>query len=433
MQFNGLSTFCVFNGKTVHGPEFFKVETNFKVTFLSTVIIGKKYALYSLYDGLAIAYFGDITPTDAALTVMLGTTVFKYPMSLGAIINQDLTLKVIYAREVIEVYLNGNKIASKPNTGIPIGVTDKYLCSIGAKETSTSPPDYYFYGYINNFLYNELWEETVTDDDGNTTVVPHTDPIIEVDLTKDVVIDPDRGIIIIPIRPDDNPILVHGISTPVHVAVAVDRDLVREPIKSGGDGYTFRFAIDRRKYYDYKDVYMAKYPIDRSIVVSKPEGFDISRTTFRPVRTRWDIMRAKVARKFIPMIQIFNGDVTPGQMDGMLVSNGPDTNEVSAHRTSPKKEFSKPVKLAVRCIPNYKLKKGGVLSFKGPSFDKWQFAPDNSGVPGSFLAGGESLVITDVIDDTNTIFWVRFNTDFNKLLLDHSTHIVIDGEVSYDG
>ena len=113
------------------------------------------------------------------------------------------------------------------------------------------------------------------------------------------------GIIIIPIRPKDNPILVHGISTPAHIAIAIDRDLVREPIKSGWGDYTFRFAIDRRKYYDYKDVYMAKYPIDRSIVVSKPEGFDISRTTFRPVRTRWDIMRAKVSRKFIPIIQTF--------------------------------------------------------------------------------------------------------------------------------
>ena len=91
MQFNGLSTFCVFNGKTVHGPEFFKVETNFKVTFLSTVIVGKKYAMFSLYDGLVVAYFGDVTPTNATLTVLLGPTIVEYPMSLGAIINQDLT------------------------------------------------------------------------------------------------------------------------------------------------------------------------------------------------------------------------------------------------------------------------------------------------------------------------------------------------------
>ena len=116
-------------------------------------------------------------------------------------------------------------------------------------------------------------------------------------------------------------------------------------------------------------------------------------------------------------INIYKDNVTKGKTDGTLVSqNDLQTDPVSVSLDATKNEV-KYLKCAIRTQPGYKSNKTAI-SFIGLTREKWQIAKDEdfkneteAKTKGLFK---NSLVITDTITSTNTIFWLKISSSSDE-------------------
>ena len=100
-------------------------------------------------------------------------------------------------------------------------------------------------------------------------------------------------------------------------------------------------------------------------------------------------------------INVYNGNPTVGLADGTLVSSaGAQTNPVAFTLDASQSE-SATAKLALRCESGYHTQGNTVVSFTGTSANYWTVCDTENGTYAS------SLVISDSIDATNTIFYVK--------------------------
>lgn len=100
-------------------------------------------------------------------------------------------------------------------------------------------------------------------------------------------------------------------------------------------------------------------------------------------------------------INVYNGNPTVGLTDGTLVSSaGAQTNPVAFTLDASQSE-SATAKLALRCESGYHTQGNTVVSFTGTSANYWTVCDTENGTYAS------SLVISDSIDATNTIFYVK--------------------------
>lgn len=107
-------------------------------------------------------------------------------------------------------------------------------------------------------------------------------------------------------------------------------------------------------------------------------------------------------------IHVYQGAVTSGGTNGTQVSEGTGSAPIVVGPLKASlNEESDPVKLAIRCEANYETSGNTTITPTGTSAAKWALAPDDEGSPGAFGAYGAVLTISSVIDDTNTLFWVK--------------------------
>lgn len=135
-------------------------------------------------------------------------------------------------------------------------------------------------------------------------------------------------------------------------------------------------------------------------------------------------------------INIYKGTVTKGKTDGTLVSqNNFQTDPVSVSLDATTNEV-KYLKCAIRTQPGYKSNKTSI-SFIGLTREKWQIAKDEdfkdeteAKTKGLFK---NSLVITDTVTSTNTIFWLKISSSSDeKPRKDMSVSIRLDTYIVTD-
>ena len=104
----------------------------------------------------------------------------------------------------------------------------------------------------------------------------------------------------------------------------------------------------------------------------------------------------------------YKGDVTSGDTDGTLISEGTELSPIQVGPlNATDNEESAPIKLALRCEAGYLTSGNTTITPVGTSVDKWRLAKDNAGSPGAWGSYGASLVINSVITDVNTVFWAQ--------------------------
>lgn len=114
-------------------------------------------------------------------------------------------------------------------------------------------------------------------------------------------------------------------------------------------------------------------------------------------------------------IAIYRDNPTVNLTDGTIVSENDFSNPVDSNHISIPATGSTNgnwVKLAVRCDEGtetiFDLNRHARISLDGSGNTNWQLAEDNSGSPSSTpLDWGLPLDITEIITDTNYIFWTR--------------------------
>ena len=100
-------------------------------------------------------------------------------------------------------------------------------------------------------------------------------------------------------------------------------------------------------------------------------------------------------------INLYNDNPTAGLTDGTVVSTaGAQTNPVAFTLDASQSE-SATAKLALRCESGYHTQGNTVISFTGTSAGYWTVCDTENGTYAS------SLVISNSIDATNTIFYVK--------------------------
>ena len=161
MQFNGLGNLCIFDGASIAGPQYITFDVDIKAGYVDNSIIGKRYMVASLYDGLINVYFGNVslTTADLKLTIeqadgnIIGGSI---TLPLTAILNTDNHIKVEYLYSGIALYLNGTKrysIAGPIYRLLPV----KTFCVVGGSNSLAKDigAGNYFYGDIYKFSLEE--------------------------------------------------------------------------------------------------------------------------------------------------------------------------------------------------------------------------------------------------------------------------------------
>lgn len=108
-------------------------------------------------------------------------------------------------------------------------------------------------------------------------------------------------------------------------------------------------------------------------------------------------------------ISIYGNNPTAGKTDGTAISEGGSyTNPLSVTLDATKNEAAY-IKCAVRCVTGYSTVGDTVIAFDGSSKEKWSVAEDHNFTAETAKGAiyRESLTISDSIDSTNTIFWVK--------------------------
>lgn len=108
-------------------------------------------------------------------------------------------------------------------------------------------------------------------------------------------------------------------------------------------------------------------------------------------------------------ISIYGNNPTAGKTDGTAISEGGSyTNPLSVTLDASKSETAY-VKCAVRCITGYATVGDTVIGFEGNDNGKWAVTADNNYTADTAknAAYSESLTISDSIDNTNKIIWIK--------------------------
>lgn len=100
-------------------------------------------------------------------------------------------------------------------------------------------------------------------------------------------------------------------------------------------------------------------------------------------------------------INLYNGNPTAGLADGTVVSTGGAQTNPVAFTLDASQAESATAKLALRCESGYHTTGNTVISFTGTSAGYWTVCDTESGTYAS------TLTISDSIDTTNTVFWVK--------------------------
>ncbi len=116
-------------------------------------------------------------------------------------------------------------------------------------------------------------------------------------------------------------------------------------------------------------------------------------------------------------ISIYSNDPTAAGTDGTQLSeDGAQTSPLAVTLDATAEESSI-IKCAIRSESGYTTSGDTVLSFSGTNATKWSIAPDDSYADAAAAAAAtysSSLTITDAIDATNTIFWVKITSSSDE-------------------
>lgn len=127
------------------------------------------------------------------------------------------------------------------------------------------------------------------------------------------------------------------------------------------------------------------------------------------------------------LIQLYKGSVTPGLKDGIPVSIGTGESPIDPGLlNATANQQTEPFELAIRCMDGFETVGEVVILPTGTTYDKWRFAKNEFGAPGSFSTYGEALVLNETIGDTNTIIWCQVRaTDNEYAMIDDTVQINI--------
>ncbi len=134
------------------------------------------------------------------------------------------------------------------------------------------------------------------------------------------------------------------------------------------------------------------------------------------------------------LLNVYNGTVTAGGTDGDLLT--PENVIHSGSIVVEELTISNGawVKLAVRCNEYYETEEADGRHVRISISDSditWQLAPDNAGEAGAPEDAGDPLDITDQVDDTNTVFWIRGIAIADELPVnDETTTVSATGRVA---
>lgn len=103
-------------------------------------------------------------------------------------------------------------------------------------------------------------------------------------------------------------------------------------------------------------------------------------------------------------INIYQGDPTAGETDGVLVGSGDEDNPIAVTLNASQNEV-KTIKLAVRCNNGFQTYGDTVIRDMNDANDRWKFALLENG---DF---SDEITINSVIDTVNTIFYGRASSD----------------------
>jgi hypothetical protein len=132
-------------------------------------------------------------------------------------------------------------------------------------------------------------------------------------------------------------------------------------------------------------------------------------------------------------INLYTGTVTKGKQDGDIVSqNDAQTSPITVSLDATNSEV-KYVKCAIRTEKGYKSSRTSI-SFLGLTQEKWMVAKDedfaNSDEAKTKGIFEKQLVITDEINDTNTIFWLQVSSSVDeKPRRDISVSVKVDSYI----
>lgn len=99
-------------------------------------------------------------------------------------------------------------------------------------------------------------------------------------------------------------------------------------------------------------------------------------------------------------INLYFDNPTNGRTDGTLLSLGDDVSSPLSIIVNASKNERKVVKVALRCETGYKTDGDTTIWFQGVNADKWSVCATEEGSYGS------ALIIDNIIEDTNYIFYI---------------------------
>lgn len=110
-------------------------------------------------------------------------------------------------------------------------------------------------------------------------------------------------------------------------------------------------------------------------------------------------------------INVYTGNPSAGKTDGTQVSTNNEETSPIEISLSADSDTSGVAKCAIRCEPGFKTHGGTVISFIGGTASKWKIAKDagysDSSDAASKATFEDTITVSDVIGETNVIFWVQ--------------------------
>lgn len=124
-------------------------------------------------------------------------------------------------------------------------------------------------------------------------------------------------------------------------------------------------------------------------------------------------------------INVYKNNPTAGSSDGTVVStDGVYSAPITVTLNATNNE-SKTVKLAVRCEPGFETVGDTTISDVGDTYDRWKLCLTENGTY------TDSITISSVIDDTNTIFYAKaFSSQAETPSTDRSVSLELTATVT---
>lgn len=107
-----------------------------------------------------------------------------------------------------------------------------------------------------------------------------------------------------------------------------------------------------------------------------------------------------MAASFNDFINLYFDNPTDGRTDGTKMSLGDDGSSPLSVIVNASKNERKVVKVALRCEAGYQTDGDTTIWFQGVNADKWSVCATEEGTYGS------ALIIDNIIEDTNYVFYI---------------------------